>query len=170
MKLRKIEDLMKQDYFLKVHREGREITQAMGKPQILTSKKFIENIEKKVKSRDEILADIMKDKVALQMSEDKVPVLEDPNDPHQQGFWSSDQHDSDEVDDDVVVKGLSQVKWTKEQEEKLEGILIEQGFDFNRAANELQRVLNKELGTTFEQYQIEGKDLQLKWTDLEIRK
>jgi hypothetical protein len=82
MKLRKIEDLMKQDYFLKVHREGREITQAMGKPQILTSKKFIENIEKKVKSRDEILADIMKDKVALQISEDKVPVLEDPNDPH----------------------------------------------------------------------------------------
>jgi hypothetical protein len=31
-------------------------------------------------------------------------------------------------------------------------------------------VLNKELGTTFEQYKVEGKDLQLKWTDLEIRK
>ncbi len=68
MKLRKIEDLMKQDYYLKLNAEGREITQAMGKPQILSSKKFIENIEKKVKSRDEVLAEIMKDKVNLQMS------------------------------------------------------------------------------------------------------
>ena len=32
MKLRKIEDLMKQDYYLKLNAEGREITQAMGKP------------------------------------------------------------------------------------------------------------------------------------------
>ncbi len=136
MKLRKIEDLMKQDYYLKLNAEGREITQAMGKPQILSSKKFIENIEKKVKSRDEVLAEIMQDKVNLQMSSEKVTVIEDSDDPHQNGIWSEDQQDSDSVDEDIVVKDLSQVKWNPNLEEQLEAILISSGFDFNLAANE----------------------------------
>jgi hypothetical protein len=44
---------------LKLDREGREITPEMGKPSILSKKKFIEQVESKVKSRDEILQTIL---------------------------------------------------------------------------------------------------------------
>ena len=42
MKLRKLEDLMKQDWYIKLDKEGKEITPEMGKPSMLSKKKFIE--------------------------------------------------------------------------------------------------------------------------------
>ncbi len=63
-------------------------------------------------------------------------MIEDSDDPHQTGIWSEDQQDSDSVDEDIVVKDLSQVKWNPYLEEQLEAILISSGFDFNLAANE----------------------------------
>jgi hypothetical protein len=41
---------------MKLNKEGKEITPEMGKPSIKPTKKFIEEVEVKMKSRKEILA------------------------------------------------------------------------------------------------------------------
>lgn len=50
---------------MKLNKEGKEITPEMGKPSIKPTKKFIEEIEVKMKSREEILAQIHKDRITL---------------------------------------------------------------------------------------------------------
>ncbi len=74
---------------MKLDREGREITPEMGKPSILSKKKFIEQVENKIKSRDEILQTILQDRVNLQVKEEKVEmIVSDSDDPAQKGIFS----------------------------------------------------------------------------------
>lgn len=61
---------MRQDWYLKLDKEGREITPEMGKPTFMSKKKFIEDTEKKVEKREEILARISKDRAAMKASLD----------------------------------------------------------------------------------------------------
>ena len=65
MKMRKMEDLIRQDWYLKLDKEGKEITPEMGKPSFLSKKKFIEDVEKKLDKRNEVLAQIAKDRIAM---------------------------------------------------------------------------------------------------------
>lgn len=72
-----------------------------------------------------------------------------------------------------MVKDLTAVQWTPSLEGRLEEILIRNAFDFKSAAKEFQRYLNcpenpDVMQTVF--YKIDAKTLQLKWTDIEIRK
>lgn len=48
--------------------------------------------------------------------------------------------------------------------------MIEKQFDFNRAALDFSALLNKDLATCFSEFRIDAKALQLKWTDIEIRR
>jgi len=71
------------------------------------------------------------------------------------------------------VKDLTAVQWTPRLEAKLEEMLIRNAFDFKLSAKELQRHLNSpecpdSMQSLF--YKIDAKTLQLKWTDIEIRK
>lgn len=115
MKLRKLEDLMKQDWYIKLDKEGREITPEMGKPSILSKKKFIEQVETKIKSRHEILASIQQDRVNMSGKEEKLEmIISDSDDPHQRGIWSDDQASDD--DEGIQHKSLSEVKWVPKLE------------------------------------------------------
>jgi len=72
-----------------------------------------------------------------------------------------------------MVKDLTGVQWTPALEAKLEEILIRNAFEFKQAAKDLQRYLNApdcpdSMQTVF--FKIDSKTLQLKWTDIEIRK
>ena len=60
-----------------------------------------------------------------------------------------------------------QFKWSPKSEDLLEEILIKHSFDFKSACREFV----KEINQGKEQfYQIDVKTLQLRWTDIEIRK
>ena len=70
------------------------------------------------------------------------------------------------------VKASKQVvpfKWSVEYEDQLEQILIRNFFDFNAAAREFSKIINSN-PTSQNWYQIDAKSLQLRWTDIEIRK
>ena len=72
-----------------------------------------------------------------------------------------------------MVKDLTAVQWSPALEAKLEDMLIRNAFDFKSAAKEFQRYLNSPDSTDSLQtvyYKIEAKTLQIKWTDIEIRK
>lgn len=43
-KMRKVEDLMRQDWFMRLNERGEEITPEMGKPSFLSKKQFIEDV------------------------------------------------------------------------------------------------------------------------------
>lgn len=73
---------MKQDWYLKLDKEGKEITPEMGKPSILSKKKFIEQVETKMKSRSEILAQITQDRVNLNPDEKQDTIVSDSDDYH----------------------------------------------------------------------------------------
>lgn len=62
------------------------------------------------------------------------------------------------------------MRWTPRLEANLEEILIRNQFDFKHTAKEFQRVLNRDEGTTNIVYKIDSKTLQLRWTDIEIRR
>ena len=87
--------------------------------------------------------------------------------------------DSSESEAEVGRKMLSmqQFKWTPENEELLEQVLMKHFFDFNAASKEFSRIINDSLtaqqsegGEAVPFYQIDPKSLQLRWTDIEIRK
>ena len=69
---------------------------------------------------------------------------------------------------------MQQFKWTQQNESLLEEILMKHYFDFNSASKEFSQIINDSLSKTVggEQvgYQIDAKSLQLRWTDIEIRK
>lgn len=79
---------------------------------------------------------------------------------------------SDDADyDGFTIKDLSQVRWTPRLESILEEMLIRNQFDFKNAAKEFERTLNKdEPRDSASMYKIDGKTLQLRWTDIEIRR
>lgn len=58
MKMRQTEDLIRQDWHVKLHQEGKTITAEMGKPTFKSQKKFMEEVEEKLKTRNEVLAKI----------------------------------------------------------------------------------------------------------------
>ena len=49
-------------------------------------------------------------------------------------------------------------------------MLIRNQFDFKATAKEFQRVLNRDEGTNTVVFKIDYKILQLRWTDIEIRR
>lgn len=55
-KMRSVETLIRQDWHLKLNKEGKEITPEMGKPSFMSKKKFIEDTYKKVENRNDVLA------------------------------------------------------------------------------------------------------------------
>jgi len=59
-------------------------------------------------------------------------------------------------------------KWTPELEDLLEDILVKNQFDFRSASREFVKAINSENLETF--LQVNVKQLQLRWTDIEIRK
>lgn len=59
-------------------------------------------------------------------------------------------------------------KWTQESEELLEDILLKNQFEFKAACREFIKLINKENRDTF--FTMDAKQLQLRWTDIEIRK
>lgn len=69
---------------------------------------------------------------------------------------------------------MLQFKWTQQNETLLEEILMKHYFDFISASKEFSQIINDSLSKTTggEQvgYQIDAKSLQLRWTDIEIRK
>ena len=72
-----------------------------------------------------------------------------------------------------MVKDLSAVQWCPRLEMKLEEILIRNAFDFKSTAKDFQRYINSsdnpdQIQTLF--FRIDSRTLQLKWTDIEIRK
>ncbi len=68
-----------------------------------------------------------------------------------------------------ATKQMVQFKWTTEHEDQLEQILMRNFFDFNASAREFSKVINSN-PTDTKWYQIDAKSLQLRWTDIEIRK
>ena len=61
----------------------------------------------------------------------------------------------------------AQLKWTPELEEKLEEILLKNQFEFRAASREFCKFVN-DSSPIF--YAVDVKQLQLRWTDIEIRK
>ena len=64
-------------------------------------------------------------------------------------------------------KGVT-FKWTPEYEDQVEELLIKHQFDFKTASREFTKEINKDNRDFF--YTIDQKQLQLRWTDIEIRK
>jgi hypothetical protein len=61
-----------------------------------------------------------------------------------------------------------QFKWTSAYEDMLEDLLIKHSFDFRAASRDFVKEINKDEQENF--YTIDVKTLQLRWTDIEIRK
>lgn len=59
-------------------------------------------------------------------------------------------------------------KWTPETEEQLEEFLIKHSFDFKAATRDFVKEINKDDQQNF--FSMDVKTLQLRWTDIEIRK
>jgi hypothetical protein len=57
--------------------------------------------------------------------------------------------------------------WTPEAEEQLEDVLIKNQFDFRAASREFCKLINQNSAIF---YSMDVKQLQLRWTDIEIRK
>ena len=94
----------------------------------------------------------------------------------QQNNNSDDEQNDSEEELEIrgrMVKDLTGLSWTPRVEAKLEEMLINNAFDFNATAKEFQRYLNSAenpdcMPTCF--FKIDAKPLQMKWTDIEIRK
>jgi len=86
----KMEDLLKQDWYIKLDSEGKEITPEMGKPSMLSKKKFIADIETKIKSRQEILNQIAIDKAQMKGESETCEIILDSDDNQRDGIWSDD--------------------------------------------------------------------------------
>lgn len=65
-------------------------------------------------------------------------------------------------------KNIVPFKWTTEWEDKLEELLTKNYFDFHATAKEFNRLVNQNESENY--YQIDSKTLQLRWTDIEIRR
>lgn len=87
------------------------------------------------------------------------------------GAVSGTSSESEREYDGFTIKDLSQVKWTPRLEANLEEMLIRNHFDFKESAKEFERILNKtEPRDSSSMFKVDGKTLQLRWTDIEIRR
>lgn len=83
---------------------------------------------------------------------------------------SSEESDT-QASEGFTIKDLSQVKWTPKLEASLEEMLVRNQFDFKSSAKEFERQLNKaEVAANKTMFRIDAKTLQLRWTDIEIRR
>lgn len=76
-----------------------------------------------------------------------------------------------EVEFQKQIRGdrvLKPFKWTEKHELELEELLIKHMFDFKAALRDFLRLINHQDSHNF--YQLDMKTLQLRWTDIEIRK
>ena len=62
------------------------------------------------------------------------------------------------------------MKWSPKLEATLEDILLRNQFDFKLAAKEFCNHLNSAENQSSSFFIIDGKNLMLKWTDIEIRR
>ena len=82
---------------------------------------------------------------------------------------STDSEESEaEANAKKTMVPMQQFKWNQENEELLEQILMKHYFDFHAAAKEFSKTVNENLNSVW--YNIDAKSLQLRWTDIEIRK
>lgn len=87
------------------------------------------------------------------------------------GAVSGTSSESDAEYDGFKLLNLSQVRWTPKLEITLEEILIRNHFDFKCSSKEFERFLNKnEEKDKSAMFKVDGKTLQLRWTDIEIRR
>lgn len=68
------------------------------------------------------------------------------------------------------MKDLNQVRWSPRLEAELEKILVEAQFDFKKAAKVFQQAVNRDEGTNNLMFRIRSKELQMRWTDIEMRR
>lgn len=84
---------------------------------------------------------------------------------------SGTSSDSDvEYGPGFTVRNLNQARWTPKLEACLEEMLVRNQFDFKSTSREFERHLNREEDDKSIVYKIEPKTLQLRWTDIEIRR
>jgi hypothetical protein len=123
-----------------------------------------------MKSRDEILEQINNDRMQISGDSRVDIVIPDSEERHQNGIWSEDnKEDQDEEDAPKVLLRLSDVRWTPKLERALENILLEKAFDFASAASEFEDHLNRTEAAPSQEYRINGAELQMKWTQIEMR-
>ena len=60
-------------------------------------------------------------------------------------------------------------RWTPAWEALLEDLLMKYYFDFHQTSKEFSRLINADLPIS-QHYAVDAKQLQLRWTDVEIRK
>jgi hypothetical protein len=70
----------------------------------------------------------------------------------------------------VIILGLKDVKWTPKKEAMLESLLLDYGFCFIQSAKEFNRLCNRDDGTNQTEFRIDPKELQIKWTEIEMRR
>lgn len=87
---------------------------------------------------------------------------------------STDSESEAEIQSQKKAVPMQQFKWTPENEEILEEVLVKNLFDFQATTREFTKIINS--GEVKDQngepiyYKIDAKSLQLRWTDIEIRK
>ncbi len=62
------------------------------------------------------------------------------------------------------------MRWSPKLESELEEILVRNQFDFKQTGREFERLLNRTEGTNEIVFKVDPKTLQLRWTDIEIRR
>eukprot|EP00347_Sterkiella_histriomuscorum_P004474 403360327 len=200
LKIRKIEDDLKSEYYKLIEDKDPSQVPSVGKPKP-PSKSFQEEISQdknkaeQYKKRQE---ENKKDQENLQKQfeqEQQIKAQEDQeyyrrenprgekassiipeaqSDKKRNGYDSASvpMTSDSESDAESLIRNQKQIipfKWTPEYEDILENILMKNFFDFNAAAKEFSRYLNEKVEEG-KWYQVDAKSLQLRWTDIEIRK
>ncbi len=87
---------------------------------------------------------------------------------------STDSSESEREGEKRKMVSMQQFKWTPETEDLLEETLMSNFFDFHATAKQFSKKINESLTQNEGQdkvwYNIDAKSLQLRWTDIEIRK
>ena len=87
---------------------------------------------------------------------------------------STDSSESEREGEKRKMISMQQFKWTPETEDLLEETLMSNFFDFHATAKQFSKKINESLTQNEGQdkvwYNIDAKSLQLRWTDIEIRK
>ena len=195
-KIRKIEDDLKTEYY-KILEERDELPPSVAKAKApnVQSKQYQEELlenrkreaeqrkrqEEMRKESERMERAIERDQQIRQMEQEEyhrrqtnegrasaasiIPQASSPTHSTEMGAVVTTDSESEAPKDKEVVP----FKWTPENEEQLEDILTSNMFDFRHAAREFSRVVNSN-NEGNKWYEIDAKALQLRWTDIEIRK
>ncbi|CDW79659.1 dynein assembly factor axonemal [Stylonychia lemnae] len=199
LKIRKIEDDLKSEFYKLVEDKDPSSAPSVGKAKApnVQSKTYYEEVmaqkreEEETKKREK---EYKKEQERIQKErerENQIKALEDeqyyrrenPREKAQStipGVKQTEKQNSagavatSESESDAEAyyrnnKQLIQFKWTSEYEDQLEDILIKYFFDFSHAAKEFSRLVNPDPNAD-KWFLIDAKSLQLRWTDIEIRK